>query len=452
MTARILGTALALAALLPATWLFPASAQTTGAATPPVSDGTVELTTWPSDAPQFKVGQTCSVEGSSISCHGQHEDGGRIWSSHLSGTISGSTIVGRSRATATAKSDICAVTIEDKSAITLVLGREGSVTGHTSNRTLSTQRLSGPCESWSKAETDLTLAGRWRQATIAEPTLAAVPQPPGAAGSEPSVRVEGNTIYVAVGEGKRVNIALVQPTKAPAFAAPTVGAAGKEFERYVMTRLYETSYGHLPPDMRATFITGLDMPSDVAAEAAEKAVQAGESAANWARNNPAEVALVGLTVAVSVAFPFTVLANPALAAGGATLTSEIAGGALLAATVGGVSKLSKDFLTDKSAGQRAYEATVEAIAAAATSVPGNLVGGTYSRGLDAAIGNGVATTAITGGSVVVGLGTDRLMQNLDVSQKTVDLLMGTAPYRSNLVTPPRVGPRNLGGITIKFDR
>ena len=172
------------------------------------------------------------------------------------------------------------------------------------------------------------------------------------------MRVEGNTIYVAVGEGKRVNISLVQPTKAPAFAAPTVGAAGKEFERYVMTRLYETSYGHLPPDMRATFITGLDMPSDVAAEAAEKAVQAGESAANWARNNPAEVALVGLTVAVSVAFPFTVLANPALAAGGATLTSEIAGGALLAATVGGVSKLSKDFLTDKSAGQRAYEATV----------------------------------------------------------------------------------------------
>ena len=64
----------------------------------------------------------------------------------------------------------------------------------------------------------------------------------------------------------------------------------------------------------------------------------------------------------------------------------------------------------------------------------------------------IATTAITGGSVVVGLGTDRLMQNLDVSQKTVDLLMGTAPYRSNLVTPPRVGPRNLGGITIKFDR
>jgi hypothetical protein len=453
MTARIPDTALGLAALLLATWLLPASAQTSGAAPPPppVSDGTVELSTWPSDAPQYRVGQICSVEGTSISCHGQHEDSGQVWSTRLSGTISGSTIVGRSRSTTTAKSQICAVTIEDTSAITLVLGSGGSVTGHTSNRTLSTKRLSGPCESWSKAESDLTLAGRWRQATIAEPNLAAVPQPPGVAGREPSVRVEGNTIYVAVGEGRRVNIALVQPTRAPAFTAPTVGAVGKEFERYVMTRLYETSYAHLPPDMRSTFISGLDMPSDVATEAAEKAVQAGESAANWARNNPAEVALVGLTVAVSVAFPFTAFANPALAAGGATLSSEIVGGAVLAATVGGVSRLSKDFLTEKSAGQRAYEASVEAIAAAATSVPGNLAGGTYSRALDAAIRNGVATTAITGGSVVVGLGTDRLMQNLDVSQKTVDLLMGTAPYRRNLVTPPRTGPRELGGITIKFD-
>lgn len=432
-----------LPALLLASWLFPAWAQTTGAAAPLVSDGTIELTTWPSDAPQFRLRQTCSVEGTSISCHGQREESGLIWSTHLSGTISGSMIAGHRRATTKAKSQICEVTIEDKSAITLMLGREGSVTAHTVNRTLSTKRLSGPCESWSKAESDLTFAGTWRQVTIADPALAAVPQAPAAASGEPSVRIEGTTIYVSVSPGSKVNFAIVQATKAPPFRVSTVGGLGKEFERYVMTNMYEASYGHLPADMRSTFISGMDMPSDVAGEAGEKAIQAAESAANWARNNPADVALVSLTAAVGVVFPFTVFA------GGATLVSEVAGGAVLAGTVGFVSKLSKDFLTDKSLGQRVVESTVEGFAGAVSSVPGNLTGGAYSRALEAAIGKGIATTAITGGSVVVGLGTDRVAQNFEMSQKTTDLLMGTAPYRGDLVTPPPAGPRNLGGIAIK---
>ncbi len=285
-----------------------------------------------------------------------------------------------------------------------------------------------------------------------EPSLTLAEVAPGAtpdAGGKASVRIEGNTIYVTDGSGIERVVTLVVPTKgAPAtFSAPTASGEAKTFEKYVMTHVFEASYGHLPPEQRLNFVSGMAMPSDVAGEAAQAVLDAGESAVNWGKDNPAEVALVVLSTAISVAFPLSAFANPAVATGGAAVLRSVVGTAMVAGTAGFVQSLSKTFLTTQSAGQRVGGAIAKGVGDAVATVPSSLTG----AGFDIVAGPFLAKAGVTAGSVAVGIATDKLTEKLQVSEKTAALVMKAPSYASSLLTLPNPS-YEPGGISLNFDR
>jgi hypothetical protein len=277
--------------------------------------------------------------------------------------------------------------------------------------------------------------------------------PPAPGTGTASVRIDGNTIYVVDSAGNQRVLTLVTAKKAemPAFTPPTVSDEAKAAERYVMKRVYEASYGHVAPDLRKAFVAGMPMPSDVVGAAAGAAAQAtldaGESAANWVKNNPADASLLGLSVAVSLAFPISAFANPAVATGGAAVLRGVIGGAMVAGTTGFVSSLTGSFISDKGAMQRVKEAAAKGVGDAAASVPGSLAG----AGFEAAVGQGLAKSAVTAGSVAVGIAVDKAMEKAQVSQTMADAALKAPSFAAGLVKPP-AGPSEPGGISLNFDR
>jgi hypothetical protein len=264
-----------------------------------------------------------------------------------------------------------------------------------------------------------------------------------------SVRVDGNTIYVTLGPDSKVVVTLVPPTKGapPTFNPPTVGGEAKAFEKYVMTHMFEASYGHLPPELRSTFVSGMPMPSDVAGEAAQAVLDAGESAANWLQENRAEVGLMILSTAVSVAFPLSAFANPAVATGGAAVLRSVVGTAMVAGTAGFVQRLSKTFLTTQSTGQRVGGAIAKGAGDAVATVPSSLIGAGFEKVAEQIIGK----AAVTAGSMMVGITTDKATERLQVSEKTAALVMKAPSYASSLLTLPGPAPEP-GGLSLNFDR
>ena len=269
------------------------------------------------------------------------------------------------------------------------------------------------------------------------------------AGSKSSVRIEGNTIYVTDGSGTERVVTLVSPTKGspPVFSPPTVSGEAKAFEKYVVTHMFEASYAHLPPDQRLNFISGMPMPSDVAGEAAQAALDAGESAANWVRDNPADASLMVLSTAVSLAFPLSAFANPAVATGGAAVLRGVVGTAMVAGTSGFVQKLMSNVFTDQTALQRFKEAAAKGAGDAVATVPGSLAG----AGVEKVAEQIIAKAAVTAGSVAVGIATDKAMEKLQVSEKTAALVMKAPSYASSLLTLPGPSPEP-GGMSLNFDR
>ena len=294
----------------------------------------------------------------------------------------------------------------------------------------------------------------------AELQVTVAPAASGAEGATVTVRIDGSTIYVTDQGGNQRLLTLVAPKKAemPAFSPPTVGSEAKALERYVMRHVFEASYGHLEPGLRETFVSGLPMPSEVIGEgaaaaaaataaAAQATVEAGQSAVNWVRNNPADASLLGLSVAVGLMFPVSAFANPAVATGGAALVRGVVGGAMVAGTTGFVSSLSGSFLSDKSSMQRVREAAARGAGDAAASVPGSLAGAAFEK----VAGQVVAKAAVTGGSIVVGVATDKLVEKAQVSQAIANDALQAPSFAGSLVQPPARQPAT-GGIDFTFDR
>ncbi|TAJ41646.1 MAG: hypothetical protein EPO55_04790 [Reyranella sp.] len=244
-----------------------------------------------------------------------------------------------------------------------------------------------------------------------------------------------------------MTVVLAAKVAAPVFQAPTVGGEAKALERFVMTHVFEASYGHLPPDQRLNFVSGMPMPSDVAGQAALATLEAGESAANWVMNNPADASLLALSTAVSLAFPVSAFANPAVAVGGAAVLRGVVGTAMVAGTTGFVQKLLGNVFTDQTAIQRFKEAAAKGAGDAAASVPGSLTGAAFEK----VAGQIVAKVAVTAGSVGVGIATDKAMEKLQVSEKTAALVLKAPSYASSLLTPPSPS-YEPGGISLNFDR
>lgn len=433
----------------------PSSAQPQGAAEPPLLvDGVVELDIWSPVTPERRQKHVCTIAGDALRCPIQSQAGPTSVSGEMKGTLRGSKIDGDTTVTMVTQSADCNHSYVSSSAVSIALASDGTLISHLTKSGAKLLSASGSCApSLPRTSTspDATLVGTWRQPKAAPGSLA-VPRP-GVADGKGAIRLVGTSIYVTDESGNQRVLTIVTPAKmrAPTFSAPTVSGEAKAAERYIMTRVFEASYGNLPADQRAAFVAGMPMPSDVvgaaAGAAARATLDAGESAANWVRNNPADASLLGLSVAVSLAFPISAFANPAVATGGAAVLRGVIGGAMVAGTTGFVSSLSGSFISDKNAMQRVKEAAAKGVGDAAASVPGSLAG----AGFEAAVGQGLAKAAVTTGSVAVGIAVDKAVEKAQVSQAAADALLQAPSFAASLVTPPP-GPSEPGGISLNFDR
>jgi hypothetical protein len=428
-----------------------AQAQAVGAAAPLLVDGTFEMIGWSPDSPHEKFRDLCAIVGTSVSCHMKEDlPFGQI-SSTITGTLRGNQMVSQARIHATQSDAGCSITMDTPVSGTINLVQDGTFSVVWSSATVTITSATGSCAG--KMPRTLppgppsTWTGTWRQLTTG--AVPAVAVAPAADDAKVSVRIEGDTIYVTDGSGVQRVVTVVPVIKdsPPTFSPPTVSGEAKAFEKYVMTHWYETTYGHLPPELRSTFVSGMPMPSDVAGEAAQAVLDAGESAANWVRDNPAEVGLLVLSTAVSLAFPVSAFANPAVATGGAAVLRSVVGTAMVAGTTGFVQSLFKTFLTTQSTGQRVEGAITKGVGDAVATVSGSLTGAAF----DKVAGPIIAKAAVTAGSVTVGIATDKAMEKLQVSEKTAALVMKAPSYASSLLTLPSPSHES-GGMSLNFDR
>ena len=449
--------ALGLSLILPAC-IGLASAQQAVTTPPTIGDGTFELINWPPRYPDHKHRQICTVAGNSVTCVGNYQIGTLSVSSEFVGTVRGSTFVGTGLTRGSDRQPACSYLFEARDNATFVLETNGTLTLHSSHGVANYTAVSGACAPNLPRTVTLptgTATGTWRLTTGAGPVVTVAPGTSVIGGGKVSVRVDGNTIYVTDGSGTERAVTVVLPTKMappmkmapPTFNAPTVGGEAKALERFVMMRVFEASYGHLPPDQRLNFVSGMPMPSDVAGEAAQAVLDAGESAANWVRDNPADASLLVLSTAVGLAFPLSAFANPAVASGGAAVLRSVVGTAMVAGTSGFVQKLMSNVFTDQTALQRFKEAAAKGAGDAVATVPGSLTGAGFEKVAEQII----AKAAVTAGSVAVGIATDKATEKLQVSEKTAALVMKAPSYASSLLTLPGPSPE-AGGISLNFDR
>ena len=431
-----------------------AQAQAVGAAAPLIVDGSFEMIGWTADKPDEKFRDLCSATAGVVACHMQTQIPYGVLKASIRGKLHGNQIVSRALLQVSQSVPECTYTSETVLTGTINLSPDGTFTNRWTNGPTSYTSVTGPCAATLPRTTPpgppSDWIGTWRQLTVgADPAVTVAPGAAPDAGGKSSVRIEGNTIYVTDASGTVRVVTLVTPTKGspPVFSPSTVRGEAKAFEKYVMTHAFEASYGHLPPELRSSFVSGMPMPSDVAGEAAQAALDAGESAANWVKENRAEVALVVLSTAVSVAFPLSAFANPAVATGGAAILRGVVGTAMVAGTSGFVQKLMSNVFTDQTALQRFKEAAAKGAGDAVATVPGSLTGAGVEKAAEQIIGK----AAVTAGSVMVGITTDKAMEKLQVSEKTAALVMKAPSYASSLLTLPGPSPEP-GGMSLNFDR
>ena len=433
---------------------FVAQAQTLGAPAPLLVDGSFEMIGWTADKPDEKFQNLCSATAGVVACRMQAQIPYGVLKSSIRGKLHGNQIVSQALLQVSQSVPECTYTSETVLTGTINLSPDGKFTNRWTNGPTSYTSVTGPCAATLPRTTPpgppSDWIGTWRQLTVGtDPAVTVAPGAAPDAGGKSLARIEGNTIYVTDGSGTERVVALVSPTKGspPVFSPPTVGGEAKAFEKYLMTNMYEASYGHLPPELRSTFVSGMQMPSDVAGEAAQAVLDAGESAANWLQENRAEVGLMILSTAVSVAFPLSAFANPAVATGGAAVLRSVVGTAMVAGTTGFVQSLFKTFLTTQSTGQRVGGAITKGVGDAVATVPSSLVGAGFDKVAEPII----AKAAVTAGSVMVGIGTDKVTEKLQVSEKTAALVMKAPSYASSLLTLPGPSPET-GGMSLNFDR
>jgi hypothetical protein len=431
-----------------------AQAQAVGAAAPLIVDGSFEMIGWTADKPDEKFRDLCSATAGVVACHMQTQIPYGVLKTSIRGTLHGNQIVSRALLQVSQSVPECTYTSETALTGTINLSPDGKFTNRWTSGPTSYTSVTGPCAATLPRTTPpgppSDWIGTWRQLTTGlVPLVTVTPDASGTSDGKSLARIEGNTIYVTDGSGTGRVVALVTTTKAspPVFNPPTVSGEAKALEKYLMTNMYEASYGHLPPELRSTFLSGMRMPSDVAGEAAQAVLDAGESAANWLQENRAEVGLMILSTAVSVAFPLSAFANPAVATGGAAVLRGVVGTAMVAGTAGFVQSLFKTFLTTQSTGERVVGAIAKGAGDAVATVPSSLVG----AGVEKVAEQIIAKAAVTAGSVAVGIATDKAMEKLQVSEKTAALVIKAPSYASSLLTLPGPSPEP-GGMSLNFDR
>jgi hypothetical protein len=408
-----------------------------------------ELVHWNPHSPQFKGKETCLVTGEAVKCTGTFAVGSVSGGGNFTGKVRGDTWTGRSDHRGQDSNPNCQLVYEGTSSAVITLKTDGTIETTTTDRTDTYSSVSGPCAPFmpktSNSPGPVVTVGTWRELSVGtEPTIAVAPDADG----KSSVRIEGNTIYVADGSGTERVVALVSPTKGPppTFSTPGAGDLGDALQRFLAPQLWVANPPPLPAGQGGNYVIAAPLSGEGIGDAI---AAAGESVVNWVTGNSTHRNLIVLGAGISMAFSHSTFAG-AVDGSGATVGKQIIGGIMVAGVTGFVKSLANTFLTDKSGLQRTGEALAKGGGEAAGSIFGNALGGVTPAAVNV-FRQGISQTALKLVSQGVNVATDAVVQKLQVSEKTAALVMKAPSYASSLLTLPGPSPET-GGMSLNFDR
>lgn len=256
-----------------------------------LADGAFEMISWTADRPDEKFRDLCTIVGGAVRCAMQKRDGNVVFSSRISGTLRGNRIVSQAHVRVTFSGPCSFVSDVDLSG-TIVLSPDGTLGNVWASGPVTYSSFIGSCTGMPTSTPPAPpsqWAGTWRQLSAAEASALALPQP-----------AAPQTVVILTPDGKAVTIKLDEWKGGPL----TV-------QQMELAKQFEVK----PPSVGAPYtlqafrypgVQGKDPPVFVPMQRLDDTIVEGaQGAAAWAKANPAKASLMALTLAVSIAMPYT---------------------------------------------------------------------------------------------------------------------------------------------------
>ena len=433
------------AALLGAALVAPAAAQQQAL----LADGAFEMMSSTPDEPGEKFRDVCTVVAGQVNCTMQKQLGAAVFNSTITGVLRGNQIVSRAHVRVSF-SGACSVATDVDLSGTIVLSADGTHTvtwtgGPSTNSSFAgncagmpTSNPPGPPSRWT---------GTWRQLSAAEASALA-PPPPAVPQTVIVLAPDGKAITINLDEWKGGKLTVEQMELVKQFEMkPPSGGASYTLQAFRYPGIRDGNLPVYEPMRRLD-----EVMAEGAIGAGSSALSCAQSAASWAKANPAKASLMALTLAVSIAMPYT-----AAFQGGMTFVESAGIGFMTSATPAAVQTLVTSAISGegfwKSTGKAAKDGGIAGVESIVSTVVGAGTTGAIETGAALTrklVGARISEEAVKGfGVVASGIAGSAADYSVSIlHDKAADAIARSAAQTTipDLVPPARSTP--AGGIVI----
>lgn len=432
-----------------------------------LADGAFEMITWESDQPDEKFRELCTIVAGSVRCAMQKQMGNHVFSSSISGTLRGNQIVSRAHVRVAFSGD-CSFKSDVDLSGTIVLSPDGTLANEWSSGPVTYSSFVGACAGLPTSTPPAPpsqWAGTWRQLSAAEASALALPQP-AAPRTVVVVAPDGKAVTINLDDWKGGPLTVQQLELAKQFELkPPSGGTSYTLQTY----RYPFVQGKEPPVFAPMHVldawkTVQDQVISTTASAAlpefnagSSALSCAQSAASWAKANPGKASLMALTLAVSIAMPYTAAFQAS--AGGMTFLESVGIGFMTSATPAAVQSL----VTSAASGEGFWTSTGKAAKsggiAGAESFFSTAVGAGTTGAIEAGaaltrrlVGARVSEQAVKGfGAVTSGIAGSTTDYGVGIlHDKAADAIAASASKAPIPDLVPPAHSTSSGGIIVQF--
>ncbi len=380
---RFVGALLVSALFIPA---LGARAQTAAAQPDPVAAAAFEIVTWNPQSPEIKFRETCVVAGEQVKCNGTFAVATVSGTGMFIGKARGNTWVGIGSSRGTDSNPQCHYSYENKVAITRVLNPDGTHTTTGVNSTVNYFSVSGACAPhMPRTSSDPgpnTTVGTWRLISLSDVPAVAENAPVAAPQTVIVIAPDGKTIAIDLSQLKAGKLTVEQMELAKQYAlTPSSGGAGYTLQAWRYTGVQRNDLPVYEPMRRLD-----EVMAEGAIGAGTSALECAQGAASWAKANPAKASLMALSLAVSLAMPYTVAFQAS--AGGMTFLESAGIGFMTSAAPAAVQTL----VTSAASGEGFWKSSGKAVLFGGIAGVESLVSTTVGAGVTGTVETGAALT------------------------------------------------------------
>jgi hypothetical protein len=366
---------------LPAAW-----AQTSAVQPAPVAAAAFEIVTWNPQSPQIKFSETCVVAGEQVKCNGTFAVGTVNGTGMFIGKVRDNTWVGIGSSKGTESDPKCRLSYESRAGITRVLNPDGTQTTTAVDSTVNYFSVSGACAPhMPRTSTDpgpTTTVGTWRLIALSDVPAVAENAPATAPQTVIVIAPDGRAITINLDDWKGGKLTVEQMELVKQFEMkPPSGGANYTLQAFRYPGLQGNNLPVYEPMRRLD-----DVMAEGAYNAGTSALACAQGAASWAKANPAKASLMALSLAVSLAMPYTVAFQAS--AGGMTFLESAGIGFMTSATPAAVQTL----VTSAASGEGFWTSSGKAVKSGGIAGVESFVSTVVGAGTTGVVETGAALT------------------------------------------------------------